>query len=342
MTTAENDLGIEAMTLQADERDYTAIARDWREEAKQNIREPGDFVSELNALVRGENNGTPFPLDPRLSFREGEVTLWVGQNGSGKSMMTGQMASAFAMRGERTLICSFEMSPARTLFRMMRQAMGRYPKHEAATTVFLGHWLNWLHQSRKDKKPLIYLSNCRAGITPDAACGMGAYAAETLGCKHIIIDNLMKVVSGEDNYNAQKDFVSDLTQLAQDFKCHVHLVHHVRKSGSESDAIDKFSVRGTSAITDLADNVLLLQRNFDKIKRIEKGILTAEDEAGEPDSFLRIAKQRNGDVQNALIKLWYHPDAACFCTDGSGVLPVLCPDWVAGCDQMDRMDDCPF
>ncbi len=340
--TEESDFGIEAMTLQGTSRDFEAVAKDWREDAKRNICEPGAFIHELTELIEGKNDGTPFPLDPRLRFREGEVTLWVGQNGSGKSMMTGQMASSFAMRGERTLICSFEMSPARTLFRMLRQAMGRYPTSKVETTMFTGRWMNWLHQTRKDKKPLIYLSNCRAGITPLAACGMGAYAAETYGCKHIIIDNLMKVVSGEDNYNEQKNFVADLTQLAQDFKCHVHLVHHVRKGNSESDSIDKFSVRGTSAITDLADNVLLLQRNFDKIKRIEKGILNAEDEAGEPDSFLRIAKQRNGDTQNALVKLWYHPDAACFCTDSSGALPVLCPDWVAGSSQSDRIDDCPF
>ena len=343
MTTAEaEELDMEAMTLGGVSQDFEAAAEDWRKSAQRMLNTPASFAHELNELVEGVNKGSPMPFDDRLRFRDGEITLWVGQNGSGKSMITGQLASVFAMRGERTLICSFEMAPARTLYRMMRQAMGKAPVAGYESACFLGRWLGWLSSARTDKNPLIWLSNCRSGITPEAVCGMIAVACEEHKCKHIIVDNLTKVVSGEDNFNGQKNFVSDLTQLAQDYKAHIHLVTHVRKGNNEAETIDKFSVRGTSAITDLADNVLLLQRNFDKVKKLEQGNLSPEEDVSEPDTFLRLAKQRNGDCQNALIRLWFDSTSTCFCTSGDCKLPVLCPDWVADNSQGNRIDDCPF
>ncbi len=338
----EENSAIGALVQQGEARDFEAVAEAWRRDARRMMSSPVDFGHELSELIEGVNRGSPMPFSDKLNFREGEITLWVGQNGAGKSMITGQVASAFAMRGERTLICSFEMSPARTLFRMMRQALGRLPGKDFESVCFSGRWLGWLSSARKDKNPLIWLSNCRSGITPDAVCGMIRVACEENGCKHIFVDNLTKVVSGEDNFNGQKNFVSDLTQLAQDFRAHIHLVTHVRKGNSEADSIDKFSVRGTTAITDLADNVLLLQRNFDKLKKIERGMLSPEEDVSEPDTLLRIAKQRNGDCQNALINLWFDKDSTCFCTDGNCTLPRLCPDWVANSNQANREDDCPF
>ncbi len=340
------DFGIESMQISDEKHDFSAAVESWRSEAKSAMGTADQFFTALNRLVEGKDYGSPFFFDSRIAFRPGEITLWAGQNGSGKSMITGQMASNFAMRGERTLICSFEMAPERTLFRMLRQAMGKYPKPCADTAIFMGRWLRWLKggfgNKRQPVAPLLWLSKCRAGINPDIVCGMIAVACEEYQCKQIIIDNLTKVVSGEDNYNGQKNFVADLTQLAQDYGAHIHLVAHVRKGSNESDAIDKFSVRGASAITDLADNVMLIQRNFDKLRKLERGMLSPEEDKQEPDSYLRLAKQRNGDCQSALIKLWFDTNAACFCKEIGGQLPVLCPDWVADSDQTDREDDCPF
>lgn len=341
MNNDEMNDALSQMEIGADTRDFAEAARDWRIEAKGMIGKPADFLPDLMGLIEGKNEGTPFCFDDRLYFRPGEVTLWVGQNGSGKSMLTGQLALNFALRQERTIVCSFEMAPARTLFRMMRQCMGKKPSGNGEAALFAGKWLRWLTGDPKSV-PLMLLSKCRAGLTPDIACGIIAVACGEYGCKHVFVDNLMKVVSGEDNLNGQKNFVSDLTQLAQDYSAHIHLVHHVRKGNSESDSIDKFSVRGTSAITDLVDNILLIERNHDKIKKMERGMLTEESDINDPDTFLRIAKQRNGDCQNALIKLWYQPDACAFCRDASRELPVLCPDWVAGKSQTNRLDDVPF
>jgi twinkle protein len=49
----------------------------------------------------------------------------------------------------------------------------------------------------------------------------------------------MKCVSGEDDYNAQKAFVDQITALARDEDMHIHLVHHIRKLSSEETTPNK-------------------------------------------------------------------------------------------------------
>ena len=58
----------------------------------------------------------------QLRFRGGEVTLWQGINGHGKSQLLGMVCLGFAAQMERVCIASFEMTPRATLHRMMKQA----------------------------------------------------------------------------------------------------------------------------------------------------------------------------------------------------------------------------
>ena len=60
-----------------------------------------------------------------FAFRPGEVTVWAGHNGGGKSMMTGQVALSLIKQNQRVCIASFEMKPMITLARMVRQFSGK-------------------------------------------------------------------------------------------------------------------------------------------------------------------------------------------------------------------------
>ena len=71
----------------------------------------------------------------------------------------------------------------------------------------------------------------------------------------------MKCVSGEDDYNAQKNFVDALCSVARDLNIHIHLVHHIRKLSSEAQLPDKTDVKGSGSITDQVDNLLMVWRN---------------------------------------------------------------------------------
>jgi len=59
-----------------------------------------------------------------FKYRPGEVTLYAGSNGGGKSLVTGQVAMGLIKQKQRVCIASFEMKPKRTLYRMMRQFAG--------------------------------------------------------------------------------------------------------------------------------------------------------------------------------------------------------------------------
>ena len=126
---------------------------------------------------------------------------------------------------------------------------------------------------------------------------MVRYCAKEKGITHFVIDSLMKCVSGEDDYNGQKEFVDELTSIARDNGMHIHLVHHVKKPADENHKPGKYDFKGTGAITDQVDNVIAVWRNKAKEKNREAGKLVSDQE---PDALLICDKQRNGEWEGRI------------------------------------------
>jgi twinkle protein len=237
-----------------------------------------------------------------FAFRPGEVTVWAGLNGSGKSMLTGQVALSLIKQEQRVCIASFEMKPKVSLKRLIRQfsgipidAVGPLPASVATRIeairrfkVFSEKHL-WFYDQQGTAKAEIIIAMCR-------------FCAEELQMNHIFIDNLMKVVKGEDDYNAQKDFVDQITGVARDYNMHIHLVHHIRKLASDEARPSKSDLRGSSSITDQVDNVLILWRNKKKEHEIQRGDLSNAHVA---DAILMCEKQRNGEHED-WFDLWFN------------------------------------
>jgi replicative DNA helicase len=223
------------------------------------------------------------------------------------SLLTGQIALTLASKGIKPCIVSLEMPPSRTLVRMCGQWIGHYPsgaQDVPAAQKFLREFqermLFFDYVGRVDLKVLF---------------GAITIAAQQRGCRHILIDNLMSCVDGEDDYNAQKDFVQTLCQLAKQLSVHIHLVHHVRKGKDELEEIGKFSFRGSGAITDSADNVVTIQRNKKKELRREKNELSLVEDYEEADTIVTVCKQRNGRWEGRTC-LWLDPESGAYCVDG--------------------------
>lgn len=244
-----------------------------------------------------------------IGFRAGEVSLWAGTNGSGKSMLLSNVVLGLLRQKERACIASFEMKPVRQLERMARQtAMNARPSAQAIDR--LCDWLIgrlWFYDQQGTVKPEMVYAVCR-------------YASERLRCSHMVIDSLMKCVRGEDDYNAQKDFVDELTAIARDTGLHIHLVHHVRKPDDESRVPSKYDAKGSGSISDQVDNVFMVWRNKPKEHvrgRQERGERVSEKELEKldaPDVLLACEKQRNGDFEGR-ISLWFHAGALQYCAD---------------------------
>jgi twinkle protein len=242
------------------------------------------------------------PTSPKLPFNggwvyfaPGETTVWAGENGTRKSMMTGQVLSEFAEQGQRVCIASFEMKPAKTLARISRQIYRQSMPKREQVEAFLQR-----NQGR------IWLYDHQGSVHPKRIIAVVKHCAEVLRCQHIVIDSLMKIVHDEDDYNGQKGFVDQLTACARDYGIHVHLVHHLRKAENHAGAErlpKKGDVKGSGSITDLVDNLLLIWRNKGKDLEREAGKPVNDSD---PDCILMCEKQRNSEWEGR-IKLWFEP-----------------------------------
>lgn len=273
----------------------------------EKVRPASEF---LDAVMDEISPAHDAPKHPKLPFSgawvyfpPGEVTLWAGFNGSGKSMLQGQVLTGFAEAGQKVSIASFEMKPAKTLARINRQAVGgAVPTRDQVERFLL----------RNDGR--IWLYDQQGCVKTDRLIAVIKYCAERLGCHHIAIDSLMKCVSGTDNYNGQKDFVDTLTSCARDYNTHIHLVAHLKKGEGDERMPTRMDISGTAAISDLVDNVLIVWRNKKKERDRDAGKPINESD---PDSILICDKNRNGDYEGRT-KLWYDRNSLVF-SDGGNV-----------------------
>ena len=290
------------------------------EDVTHKVHEAEVWIEELRSeLGLGEKKDDSSTMPWRKThghfrFRPGEVSLYAGSNGGGKSLVTGQIALGLVQQQQKVCIASFEMKPKRTLYRMLRQFSGQ----NIDSIVFVDRvrvihgLLDRLYVFLQNK---LWFYDQQGSTTAREVIAMARYCAVELGIQHVFIDSLMKCVPAEDDYNAQKYFVDELTALARDHNIHVHLVHHIRKLNSEETQPNKHDIKGTGAITDQVDNVLLMWRN----KKKERAALP---EDSQPDAILAVEKQRNGEAEES-ISLWYHSDSQQYVETIEGVPMVF-------------------
>jgi twinkle protein len=288
-------------------------------EAHMKVKDVSVFIDELkedltNPVVIKKVSMPWSKTINEFDFRSGEVTLYAGSNGGGKSLITGQIALSLVKQDQKVCIMSFEMKPKRTITRMTRQFSG-----VDLENPFMKDKVNTINayyeRLKKFSTGKLWLYDQQGTTNANQVISVARYCAVELGVTHIFIDSLMKCVSGEDDYNAQKAFVDELTALARDHNVHIHLIHHIRKLESEEKMPNKNDVKGTGAIADQVDNVLLMWRNKKKERMLKNG---DEIKGVQPDAYLMCEKQRNGENEE-WYQLWYHKDSQQFVEDENAV-----------------------
>ena len=285
------------------------------------IKQARDFLDAIKESYLSTNRDAKILLPwtnthNSFAFRAGEVTVYAGSNGGGKSLLTGQIALHLVKQGQKVCIASFEMKPQKTLERMLRQFAGEYvddpltSDREAYITKLLGRLEKYTADS-------LYLYDQQGTTSPDKVIAMSRYCAMELGVQHIFIDSLMKTVKNEDDFNGQKNFIDELTALARDHNVHVHLVHHIRKQASDEVTPNKNDLKGSGSISDQVDNVFLVWRNKKKENQRNRGEQIDESQG---DTFLMNEKQRNGEAQE-WYQLWYHAASQQF-VESAGSRPM--------------------
>jgi len=250
------------------------------------------WVQDVKDRFSGKDNATRGALLPwakthqDISLRPGEVSIWAGMNGHGKSMLLGQVMTGCIAQGQGVMIASMEMKPAATIARMCRQAS----RTTTPSPEFVDEFCAWAGMK-------LWLYDQQGTIKGRKLLTVAMYAADKLECKHIVIDSLMKCGMGEDDYNGQKHFVDEICALARDWNVHVHLVAHSRKKEDEHTAPGKMDVKGSGSITDQVDNVFTVWRN-------KKNEHAASPDISAPDALLICDKQRHGEAEERY-QLWF-------------------------------------
>jgi twinkle protein len=288
-------------------------------EAHMKVKDASVFIDELKEDLANpvviKKVGMPWSKTiNEFDFRSGEVTLYAGTNGSGKSLITGQIALGLIKQDQKVCIMSFEMKPKRTILRMTRQFSGTDLDNPILKNK-LEINNQYLERLKTFSTGKLWLYDQQGTTNSGQVIAVARYCAVELGITHIFVDSLMKCVRGEDDYNSQKYFIDELTALARDHQVHIHVVHHIRKGDNVSDKPNKFDIRGASAITDMVDNVFIVHRNKSKeLARKEKKKVDPLD----PDTVLMCEKQRNGEFEEHY-PLWYHKESQQFIDDVNGV-----------------------
>lgn len=231
----------------------------------ENLRNAAEYAEALwqenNPSPETLGSETPWNIEWRI--RPGELTIWTGWSGHGKSLLLNHVQiHDFATTGSKILIASLEMPVGQSMAQLARMALGRNPRDRQETNSIAqylgkGFWFYDAVGARPWRELLTTF----------------AYAVRRYGIKRIVIDSLLRCGVAEDDYDGQKEFITAAVQFAADHNVHIHLVAHSRKKEDETKPPGKLDIRGAAAITDLCHNGWSVWRN----KERETAIQTAKE-----------------------------------------------------------------
>jgi len=271
----------------------------------EGLRRPSEFTDEVMALFWPKDGAklgyrTPYKkLGDDLLFRPGEVSLWSGSSGVGKSQVLSDCVVDWVDQGSRVCLCSLEMRPEESLKRMCRQVVGvRKPTEDAIRRA-----LFWL-----DRGLLLYDRLGKERVK--SLITVFDFARGKYGCDQFVIDSLMRLGIDSDDYVGQERAMYELVTWALARNVHVHLVAHTRKGEKDGVIQGTEDIKGTMEIGANAFNIIILWRN----RKLEEQINAAKDEEERkkleerPTVLFNVSKQRNGDFEGK-IGLWFDMDS---------------------------------
>ncbi|XP_063077416.1 twinkle protein, mitochondrial [Engraulis encrasicolus] len=209
--------------------------------------------------------------------RKGELTVFTGPTGSGKTTFISEYALDLCMGGVNTLWGSFEINNVRLAKIMLTQfAQQRFEDS-------LHEYDAWA--DRFEELPL-YFMTFHGQQNIKVVLDTMQHAVYLYDIGHVVIDNLQFMMGQEhlsvDKFAVQDHIIGAFRKFATHSSCHVTLIIHPRKEEDDKE-LQTASIFGTAKASQEADNVLILQ---------EKKLVTCPGRRS-----LQVAKNRfDGDV----------------------------------------------
>lgn len=284
----------------------------------------------------------------------GQVSIVSGSNGSAKSTILNQLALNVIQQGYSVGLFSGELSDWRLMNWLYLQCAG--PNNVTQAKNKEGEQLNFYITSEYTKDQIdewlgnkLYVYDNDGGVEIQKV----GKAVQDLICndqkvKLVVIDNLMSLnISryGADKYEAQKEVILNLCQLAKKKNVHIIFVCHPTKV---KDFIRKEDISGSSDLSNAVDNVFICHRNTQDFKKRSKEFFGWTDE--HPiygfDNIIEIAKNRELGCIEKLCGFYF--DTTCKRIKNNAQ-EVIHYGWEKGFQQQGMMelqeidvDDLPF
>ena len=243
-------------------------------------------------------------------FYLGEVSVWTGKRGEGKSTLLSQLLLEAVDQDCGVCAYSGELPAWKFKYWTLLQAAGpQYirPHRDKTTGKVMQQTLLPVREAIEDwLRGRFLLYDIGGSAVHDAAdiLRVFTYAARRYDTKVFLVDNIMtarlKTGSDRDYYRGQSEFMAQLSAFAKRHQVHVHLVAHPRKTGDKLTGDD---VSGTSDITNYADNLFTLERE-------------EEQDAGQ-DTVLTVLKNRFFGERGRSIGLNFEPASRRFYKSGT-------------------------
>lgn len=281
-------------------------------------------------------------LDKKLiGMNKGELSIWSGGNGSGKSTFLSQLALETISRGFNVAMFSGELTSNRAKSWLQLQAAGR--AHTRLSDNGVSYYVpkekaDAIDEWAADK---LWIYNNQYGIKVNSVIDDFVRHIEQHQTDVVIIDNLMSLDLSEirgEKYDRQTTLVLTLSEFAKKYNVHIHFVCHPRKPVG---FLRKSDISGSADLTNAADNVFMMHRvNQDFLRLGGEFLGQAEIKKYEDyTNVIEIMKNRDLGVSDEFVGVYYEPESKRmlnfrqenkrFGWNGEG---IEYPDWVEECD----------
>lgn len=273
-------------------------------------------------------------------LRDGDLTVWTGKRGEGKSSFLNQMALEAIEQDKIVCIYSAELESRIIKDQINLCAVGKLNAYtELDESGRLVYRTSAKNEAALDgwyrRKIWMYDSDSLDAEADERKTLLSIFtqAYKKYDCRVFIVDNLMTVMTGakaNDVMQTQAEFLRDLRQFAKKYGVHVHCVVHPRKTPNVTDSDE---VGGMSAITNYACNIFCVS----KLNAVSGGYIGSgtKAEVKPYNAEIKVLKNR-GHGETGTIQLMYDINVRRFTQYGK---PDKKYSWEKGLENWETVTD---